>query len=298
LFFSLLLPASAGMQEILEAVKSSEFKFARSVSEVPFMPMGWMQDRFYPNSRFEDDNGVLPAADVVENTFSLGTVVPVYVANRDMLLCGGDLGWDRVDVKSGPYRDQSILRLTPVTGWLHQFGDADLVGIFAAPIFSKELLNGGDWGVNGYGGVVAMHWFSDEFQLLYGGVYEYSYGKSAAYPYLGLLYSITPRCTLGLVFPWPNLTYAASDRWLLQLGISPGGSSWVKRGADYEATESLSSWNFIAGASYRFQKNLWLYAGAGVAGFRGLEIESGDNRSRLDSKPSPVFTLAIQFRPE
>jgi hypothetical protein len=289
--------ASAGIQNILEAIQSSEFRFARTGSEVPFPPLGWMQNRFYPNSRFENEGGGLPQAEVEQNTFNLGGMLPPYVGPRDMLLLGGDAAWDYIAVKSGPYRDQSVLRLIPVAGWLHQFGDADLAGAFAAPIFSNELLGDGPWSCNGYSGVIGMHWLSDQLQLLYGGVYQYSFGQHSGYPYLGVLWNPTPRCSLNLVFPWPTFTYVPADRWLLQLGVSPGGSSWVQNGGNYEVSESLNSWNLTAGAGYRLYEKLWLFAGAGVAGLRGFEIESQEGTTRFESQPSPMFTLALQFRP-
>lgn len=289
--------AAAGLRDMLDAIQSSEFRFARTTSEVPFMPLGWMQNRFYSNSRFEDESGGLPPAEVVQNTFNLGGVLPQYVAERDMLLLGGDLTWDDIAVKSGPYRDQSVLRLTPVAGWLHQFGEEDLVSAFVAPIFSKELRNDGPWGYGGYAGVIGMHWFSERFQLLYGGVYQNNFGQQSGYPYLGVMWYPTPRCALALVFPWPTFSYTPADRWLLQLTLGPGGSSWIQHGADYEATESLTSWNLTAGVGYRFHERLWLFAGAGVAGLRGVEIESNGHNAQLDANPSPVFSLSVQFRP-
>ena len=51
------------------------------------------------------------------------------------------------------------------------------------------------------------------------------------------------------------------------------------------------------GAGYRCYEKLWLYAGVGVAGFRGITIEGEDVEERLESKPSMVFSLALQFRP-
>ena len=290
-------PASAGMQEILNAIQQSEFTFARTASEVPFMPLGWIQERYYSNSRFEAERDGLPSVTVAQNTLGLGAVLPPYVATHDMLLLGGDLSWNYIAVKSGPFQDQSVLRLTPVAGWLHQFANQELLGAFVAPILSKELRGDGPWGYSGYGGVVGMHWFSDEFQLLYGGVYEYSFGRHAGYPYLGLQWLPTPRCSLSLVYPWPTVTYAPADRWILQLGVGPGGTSWVQRGDGYETTESLASWNLTAGVGYRFYEKLWLFAGGGVAGLRGFEIESDDHQTRFESRPGPSFTVAIQFRP-
>lgn len=285
------------MQEMLDAIKGSEFRFMRSSSEVPFMPLGWLQDQYYPHSTFKAEHGGLPEATAAENTLSLGALFPAYVARRDMLLAGGNAAWDRIAVNSGPYNNQSVLSLTPVVAWLHQFGQDDMAVAFAAPIFSKELRRGEQWGTSGYGGVIGVHWYSDEYQLLYGGVYQNSFGQHAGYPYLGLNWLPTPRWAIAIVFPWPTVTYSLSDRWLLQLGIAPGGSSWVRRDGDFETTESLGSWNFTAGAGYRFYKRLWLFASAGVAGLRAVTMEGGGNRDRLESKPGAVFTLAVQFRP-
>jgi len=291
------LPARGGMQETLAAIQASQFRFARAQSEVPFLPLGWVQNHFYPNSTFKAEDGNLAEADIAENTIALGGVLPAYVADRDMLVLGGDLSLDYVAVKSGPYTDQHVLTLTPVAGWLHQFGANDLVGAFVAPMFSYESRAANDWGFSGYCGVVGMHYFSDKFQLLYGGVYQNSFGDSIGYPYLGVNWLPTPRWSIALVIPWPTLSYAASDRWLLQLAVGPGGSSWVRRDGQYQSTQSLSSWNLTLGGAYRLYETLWLSAGVGVAGFRGVTIESAGTEDRLESNPGMVFSVALQFRP-
>lgn len=289
--------AFAGMNETLEAFQQSEFSFARTVSEVPFYPIGWAQDTFYPRAQFKDEGGRLPAGTVVENTLNFGLVLPAYVGRRDMFLLGADLAWDNLEVRSGPYQDQSILRVTPVAAWLHQFGERDTLGIFAAPILSQEVYQDQPLGVSGYGGVVVMHQFNPEWQLLYGGVYQDNFGQQSGLPYLGVLWSPNPQCSLALVFPWPTFTYVPHERWLLQLGLVPGGSSWVRRGSNYETTQSYGSWNLNAGAGYRLHGKFWLFAGAGLAGLRGLKIDGGNDQTRFESKPGAVFTLALQFRP-
>lgn len=291
------LTTSAGMQETLEAIQASQFRFARTTSEVPFMPLGWLQDRYYPNSTFRPEEGNLAEVDVAENTFGLGAVLPAYVAERDMLMLGGDFSLDHIAVKSGPYADQHVLTVTPVAAWLHQVGADDLVGAFVAPMFSYELRAANDWGFSGYGGVVGMHYFSDQLQLLYGGVYQNSFGDSMGYPYLGVNWLPSPRWSIALVVPWPTITYAVSDRWLVQLAVAPGGSSWVQHDGHFESTQSLSSWNLTLGASYRFYEKLWLSGGVGVAGLRNVTITQGDSEDRLESEPGLVLSLAIQFRP-
>lgn len=290
------LTAVAGVNDLIQAVRQSEFSFARVASDVPYYPLGWAQNHSYPRAQFENQ-GALPDAEVVENTFDLGAVLPAYVAPRDMLLLGGNLALDSHFVSSGPYPDQTVLQLVPVAAWLHQFGRNETVGVFAAPILSKDLQGNSPWGASGYAGLIAMHHFSDQFQLLYGGVYENSFGQSSGYPYLGVIWLPSPKWSVDLVFPWPTISYVPHERWLLQLGVAPGGSSWVQRGNNLETTQTFGSWNLTAGVGYRLQKSLWLFAGAGVAGLRGLKIQGGGDEANFDMKPSPVFTLALQFRP-
>ena len=287
----------AGMNDTMQAIEQSEFSFARNSSELPFYPIGWTQDRYYPVASFKEEGGNLPSATMVENTVNAGAVLPAYVAKRDMALLGGDVAWDDLTVKTGPYADQSILRVTPVAAWLHQFGAQETVGAFAAPIFSKNLSDSEAWGTSGYAGIIAMHYFNPEYQFLYGGVYQNSFGQSLGYPYVGLLWLISPRCQLSIVFPWPTFSYSPGDRWLLNLGLAPGGSSWDNWENNLQTTESIGSWNLTAGAAYRVYGKFWLFAGAGVAGLRGIDIETGTDRTTFNSQPSAVFTLAVQFRP-
>jgi hypothetical protein len=291
-----LSTAFAGLNETLKAIQQSEFTFTRTVSEVPFFPMGWVQDAFYPRAVFHDRLGLQPDGVVVENTVGLGLFLPAYVGKRDMLLLGADLASDNLDIKSGPYPDQRILRLTPVIAWLRQVNPQDMVTVFAAPVFSKELRGDQPWGWSGYGGIVGLHTYSDKFQLLYGTAYQNSFGQRTWYPYLGVLWLPTPKLSLSLVFPWPTLSYVPRDRWLLSLGVAPGGSSWVTHANGIETTETFGSWNLNAGVGYRLQGKFWLFASGGVTGLRGLTI-GGSAQRRFETKPSSVFTLAVQFRP-
>jgi len=107
-----LLPqaALAGVNDILKAIQASEFRFARSESQVPFYPVGWVQNNFYPRARFQDERGVLPDGEVVENTLNLGLLMPAYVAKRDMLMLGADFAWDHLHAHPNPHRRRASLR--------------------------------------------------------------------------------------------------------------------------------------------------------------------------------------------
>jgi len=290
-------PATAAVDEILEAIRQSEFRFARSTSEVPFLPVGWVQYQYYPPAEFSDDQGVLAPATATEHTASAGLVVPVHVDRRDMVLIGGDVAWDSIKVKAGPYRDQRIVRITPVAGWMHQLGTDHTVGAFVAPILSKEFEHDRPWSVNGFAGLIGMYWYSDSLQWVYGGIYESYFGDSFFYPYLGIQWNPTPKWSVAFLLPWPAVTYSPANRWLVQLGVTPGGSSWVANNDAYESTQAFGTWNTTLGIGYRLHGSWWLFAGGGMTGLRGLKQSTSGRERTLDAEPSPVYTIAIQFRP-
>jgi hypothetical protein len=293
----LSVPSHAAVDDILDAIRQSEFRFARGGSEVPFVPVGWLQYRHYPATGFRDDRGLLPPAEATEHTLSLGAVVPVHVEQRDMILLGADLARDSIKVQSGPYRDQRVARITPVAAWLHQFGTDHTLGAFIAPVISKEYEQDRPWSVNGFAGLIGMYWYSNTLQWVYGGVYESYFGERRLYPYLGLQWNPTPQWSLALLFPWPTITYSPAKRWLVQLGISPGGSSWSAHDSGYESTHAFGSWNTTFGVGYQLHGSWWLYAGAGRTGFRGATLTTSGTERNLDADRSPVYTIAIQFRP-
>jgi len=290
------LCAHAGIDDLFNAVQQSEFRFFRMQSEVPFIPLGWVQEKHYLETEYTPTSGNLPSATASESTFNEGLALPAFIAKRDMLVLGEDILWDRIDVKSGPYSDKDVLMLTPLVAWLHQFNSNNLAAAFGAPILSTTLNQSSPWGAECYAGIIGLHWQSDKVQWLYGGVYEYSYGRNFGYPYLGLMWLPTPKVSISLTYPWPTISYSPQDRLLFQILVAPGGSSWVVQQNDVRTSQSFDVWTLTGGAGYRFYEKLWLVASAGVAGLRGVKI--GDPESQqLDGKPGAVFSLAVQFRP-
>ena len=288
--------ARAGIDDLFNAVQQSEFRFFRMQSEVPFIPLGWVQEKHYLETEYTPTSGNLPSGKATESTFSEGLALPAFIAKRDMLVLGEDILWDRIDVKSGPYTDKDVLMVTPLVAWLHQFNSNNLAAAFGAPILSTTLNQGNSWGAECYAGIIGLHWQSDQVQWLYGGVYEYSYGRNFGYPYLGFMWLPTPKISISLTYPWPTISYSPQDRWLFQILAAPGGSSWVVQQNNVRTSQSFNVWTLTGGVGYRFYEKLWLMAGAGVAGLRGVKI--GDSGSQqLEGKPGAVFTLSVQFRP-
>jgi hypothetical protein len=289
-------PAHAFIDDIIETVQRSEFRFVRSDSEIPFVPLSWVQTRSYLSTELVGETGGPPPGTFSETAFSEGLVLPAYVSTRDMLLLGEEVLFDKLDVESGPYSDQRVVSVAPIAVWLSQLDRENLLGVFAVPLFSREVEKHDSWGAQAFAGVIVMHWKSDRFQWLYGGVYEYSFGRHYFYPYLGAIWSPSRKCSLSLVFPWPTFNYAVNDRWLLSLGVAPGGSSWQAEPDGARVVYSFVGWNLDARVAWRFYERLWLQCGAGIAGLRRITITTGESATEIKSKPTLAFSVSVQFR--
>ena len=88
----------------------------------------------------------------------------------------------------------------------------------------------------------------------------------------GGIWMPTPRCSLGSVSS-PTSLISRADRWLLSVGISPAGSSWVRRQDGYENHAVVELVESHGGGGLSLLQKLWLFGGVGLAGFRGLDLE-------------------------
>jgi hypothetical protein len=299
LFALLLLGASrtlGSVDSLIEAVQNSEFRFARTQSDVPFPPAGWLEVRYTPRTEFKSSSGEIAPGSFVETAFSQGVIGPVYVSQRDMLLLGENVFLEKADVQTGPYSDQRVLAVVPMAAWLRQIDRNNLGGAFIAPQFSRELNHDDSWGAQAYCGVIIIHWKTDTLQWVYGAVYEYSFGRNYIYPYLGALWLPNPKVSLSLTFPWPTLSYVPRDPFMLSIGLTPGGASWVSDRGGAKAVYSLNSWNLTANLAWRFYGRLWLQAGVGRSGLRSVKITTGSGDNVIETHSKTVYKLSVQFR--
>ena len=298
--FALLLPGAArtlgSVDSLIEAVQNSEFRFARTQSDVPFPPAGWMEVRYTPRTDFKSSSGGIAPGSFVETAFSQGLLGPVYISQRDMVLLGENVFLEKADVQSGPYSDQRVLSVVPMAAWLRQIDRNNLGAAFIAPQFSRELGHDDAWGAQAYAGVIVIHWKSDTLQWVYGGVYEYSFGRNYIYPYLGALWMPNRKVSLSLTFPWPTLSYVPRDPFMLSIGLTPGGASWVSERGGAKAVYSLNSWNLTANFAWRFYRKLWLQAGVGLTGLRSVKIATGSGDTVIETDSNTVYKLSVQFR--
>ncbi len=290
--------AFGGVDEIVQAIASSELRFSRVNSDAPFLPLGWARHKYYSEAEFASFQGGVSPGSFRQQETSLGLVLPAYVGRRDIVLAGLDAGCNWFDFKSSPVSDAEVLTLTPVVGWLRQLDTNSQIAAFVAPMFSSALGDNSRWGADIFTGLIGTYQANDHLMWIYGGVYEYGFGSHYVYPYLGLNWLPDEHWAVALIAPWPNVTYAPNKDLFLHIGVSPGGASWRVKDNGEDMIASFGSWNLSAGAGYRLSGHFWLHGEVGLAGLRSLQINS-NGKSRLDAEvdPHPVFTISFEFRP-
>jgi len=102
---------------------------------------------------------------------------------------------------------------------------------------------------------------------------------------------------LGLLFPWPYLHWAPSDRWGFFGVLQPAGDRWIVD--DDEAGEQvflIEGWRAGVGVERRVWGPAWLRVGGGVEFGRRYEALSG-SRTIFDDEVDDTWyaTIALVF---
>jgi len=294
LALALLLPATpahAALDALMQAILESDFRLTTQESDIPFPRTAWVQTEYSPHTEISG------GARYAETAVSQGALWPASVSKRDMFVLGENIRWDQVEARTGPPDRHTVLTVSPIAAWLRQIDHDNLVAVFTAPFFSRELQHHDSWGMQCFTGVVALHWRDQHWKWLYGGVHEYTFGDNILYPYLGAIWTPSRHWSVNLVIPWPAVSYAPDKNTLYTLGLSPGGSAFVTDSSETKTRYSLNTWNLTTSAGRQLRPHLWLAAGAGISGLRSLTATDANDTRQLKIKSSPFFTLSLQFRP-
>lgn len=88
---ALLLPMQAypaGLGEIAQRMAGSEFVFNRARSDIPFVPIAWLDVTVYDESRFMLPSGGPSDISFGQKTLSEATLVPFLLGSRDAFVAG------------------------------------------------------------------------------------------------------------------------------------------------------------------------------------------------------------------
>ena len=126
LFFT--SPAFAAGEKIIEAIMRSDFIFDKNISNVPFLPLGYLQLKHNHQIEFEDNCLAVDACEFGYSSLSQGFGLPVWVGQQDMLILGETLESDKLEFDN---QTITINSWGVLAAWLSQPTPLWQVGAFA-----------------------------------------------------------------------------------------------------------------------------------------------------------------------
>lgn len=258
---------AASFQQFL----ASDFIFNRTQTDVPFVPLAWLDVNTYQDG----------------TSISEATLLPVLLGRRDALLVGQWGTWTQFD-------SVDVANVTLPIGWARQASPQWQLAAFVAPSANHS---DSQWYWDYMGGVFARYLGSTRFVWLFGVYAEITPPNELYVPYVGVTWTIDRHWTLSAVLPWPAVLYSPTPDWLLRLGLAPSSASWIAE-TPQKLRADFTAWDLGLRVEKRAWKSFWMGAEAGVSGFNSISFSSGErHRTRDSSGNDPYLTLTMTFRP-
>jgi hypothetical protein len=288
------------LEQVSRQFLDSEFVFSRTQSDVPFVPLAWLDVNSYRDTTYRTPSGEVGDLSFRQTSISEATLLPVLLGRRDALVIGQWGTWTRLE-STQSQDETSVANISLPLGWARQASPDWQLAAFVAPSANHS---GGHWYWDYMGGVFARYLGKPHFAWLFGFYGEVTAPEELYVPYVGVTWTIDRHWTLSAVLPWPAVLYAPTPDWLLRFGLAPSSASWitetsVQGNAPQRFRADLTSWDLGFRVERRAWKSLWVGGEAGVSGFRGFAFSSGkgwqDPKGSLGSDPYLVLTMT--FRP-
>jgi hypothetical protein len=290
---------AASLEQISRQFLDSDFIFSRTQSDVPFVPLAWIDMSSYQDSTYRTPGGEIRDKSFRQTSLSEATLLPVLLGKRDALLIGQWGSWTRLRFDDSQ-RDTEVGNLAMPLGWARQASPDWQLAAFVAP---SANYSGGQWYWDYMGGVFARYIGTPRFAWLFGIYSEITPPEAFYVPYIGVTWTIDRHWTLSAVLPWPAVLYSPTPDWLLRLGMAPSSASWIADvpvpGEDPRRFRAdLTSWDLGLRVEKRAWQNLWIGGEAGVSGFRGFSFSGSQWQEPKGSfGTDPYLVLTATFRP-
>ncbi|QFU76859.1 hypothetical protein EY643_15040 [Halioglobus maricola] len=284
------------VQQTINAFESSDFRFQRGISHVPFPPIAFLTGTHYSDIEIEAEGKDSLKYDV--DRFSQMAAVPFLLGKRDAVFVGEYVS--RSDFSFSDGRDDvGVTSIGLPVGWIRQVNPEWQTAAFVMPLGHDSDMPGSDWDWQYLGGAFARYVQSDTLWWAFGLYADVGGSGDDFYiPYLGASWTIDESWTISAVMPWPAILYAPNDRWMVRLGVSPSGASWSVDSESQNVAVNLDGWDVGLGVEYRLAGSFWLGARAGYGGLRGLRLEDSEvEEPDLDFGSSAFVGLQLNFRP-
>ena len=274
---------------------NSDFVFSRAASDVPFVPLAWLDVNSYQDSTLRTPAGDLSFR---QTSLSEATLLPILLSRRDALLVGQWGTWTRLS--SSQFQDAEVGNISVPIGWARQATPDWQLAAFIAPTANVTR---GHWYWDYMGGVFARYLGQSNFAWLFGFYSEITPPDELYVPYLGVTWTIDRHWTLSAILPWPAVLYSPTPDWLFRLGFAPSSASWiadvpVPDQAPRRLRADLTSWDFGFRVERHAWKGIWVGGEAGLSGFRGFAFSGSHwQHPRVDVASEPYVVLTVTFRP-
>ena len=299
-FFSLLLylsstPSFAVGEQMIDAILRSDFIFDRNISNIPFIPLGWVQYTHQDSVSLKQGCTAADSCDFKYDSLSQGFGLPVWTGQKNMIILGQTLSADRLE-----FEDRSLRLYTGgiLAAWIMQPAPEWQLGAFTYGYRGFNEDEGISQPKGNITGAVARYRHIPEFHTYWGGVRIDESDERVYYPYVGFDWYIGQKWAVTMLIPWPSVSYSKSVGTIYRLGALVSRNEWA---IDSNGEVSSGSFNKVdIGFSLERQFNnlAWWELRAGYSGYGKLSLQSGSGTSfESDIDSAPFIRFAINFRP-
>ena len=290
--------AAGGVRGVIDSIADSELVFKRSTSNVPFLPVAFLNTSYYGDTEVRDPIAGGRTFSYNQTAVSQAAALPFLTSPRDLIAAGEWISWSRFDANASQRESFDVVSAGIPVGWMRQIDDAWQTAAFAMPLAHKSSLSNSSWRWEYMAGAFARYVHDDELWWVFGAFADIGPDEDVYLPYIGAAWAITDQWEISAIMPWPTVSYAPSKDSLFQLGASPSGSSWSVRQATGDLYFDLDAWDLGLSAERRVSGNLWARMQVGIGGLRGLRIAGGAWESPdFDIGTAPFISVGINYRP-
>lgn len=286
---------SAAGNQLIEAIMRSDFVFDRSISNVPFIPLGYLT--FSQQNSLEIEDGCqLEDCELDYQSISQGFGLPVWVGQKNMVIIGETLESDYIELGN----DSERINTGGVLGaWVAQPTEVWQGALFLYAyrgIGDTELARKPKGSV--FGGV-GRYRHKPEFHSYWGIVRIDEYSEETLYPYIGFDWYIDKEWSVSALLPWPTISYSETVNSIVRLGALYSGSAWVGDQQGRLQNNDFQKIDFGLSYEHRLKGMVWGEIGTGYSGFGKMTIRTNsDVDFETDVSGAPFIKLSIKIRPE
>ena len=280
---------------LLDKLLRSDFIYDRGITELPFIPIGYLAATHQDTLTLEPCPLTKPACEYKYQSLAQGAGIPVWVGQKNMLIVGQTLN---VDVFEADGDSLTINTGGLMAAWISQHSESWQSGAFAYHYQNLDSDMRSDDTRGTYAGMVGRYRHSPTFHSYWGAVVANTSGESRFYPYIGFDWYINNLWAVTAVFPWPSVSYSLNEAQLLRVGALVSEVSWAVKQDNSFYTQDFSQMSLGFAFEQKISQLLWAEFSAGYTGLGTLQINTDAESSiKTDVESQPFIKLALNVRP-